>query len=159
MDNAEYIEFFEPRRHMTLTDKWVVSNFIPGQREWHDHTYLHDNGETYNQVSLHPNLESTGLFNSKEEAQKALDAYRSKWNILTESHQTLPDNIVHKLLEPQIISDTFIYWEVISADNPNFALSDSNSIMHVAYRAKFYTFQSALFAKLRYERTHRDIMY
>ena len=158
MDNPEYVEFLEPRGHMALTDKWVVANFIPGEREPHDHTYLHDNGETYDLISLHPNIESTGLFNSKEEAQKALDAYRAKWNMPSAEVVSLPDNIVHKLLEPQIVSDTFVLWEVLSADNPSFALSDSNSIVHVPYRAQFDTFQSALFAKLRYERTHRDLM-
>lgn len=73
--------------------------------------------------------------------------------------QTLPDTIVHKLLEPQIVADTFLLWKVISADNSDFALSDSNTIVNVAYKAHFETFQSALFAKLRYERTHRDLMH
>lgn len=154
---TEYVDFLEPRPHTIIRHKWVVANFIPEAKETDRHIYLRDNGKTIARVVVSGDNGSTGLFNSEDEAQIALDAYRSKWSMTSAEAVSLPDDIVHKLLEPQIISDTFLLWEVISADNSNFALSDSNSIVHVAYRAQFDTFQSALFAKLRYERTHREI--
>lgn len=96
--------------------------------------------------------------------QSALDAMTlydkkaTKNSTQFDAHNTKLNDIVHRLLEPQIIPDTFIYWEVLSAENPDFALSKSNSIVPIANRAEFDTFQSALFAKLRYERTHRDLL-
>lgn len=153
-----YVEFLEPRFYTSIRHKWVVANFIPEVQESDRHIYLHNNGKTIALAIVAGPNGSTGLFNSKDEAQKALDAYRAKWNMPSAEIVSLPDNTVHKLLEPQIIDGTFIYWEVISADDPHYALSDSNSIVNTAYRAEFSTFQSALFAKLRYERTHRDLM-
>ena len=99
----DYIKFLEPRPHVSIPHKWVVANFIPGIYKPGPHSYLHDNGKTVSHPVVIGINGNTGLFNSKEEAQSALDAYRARWNMSVVDVASLPDNIVHKLLEPQII--------------------------------------------------------
>ena len=93
-------------------------------------------------------LEAISIYNQKRDAESK--------GIIT--NIPTPEDKVYKLLEPQMIEGTFILWKVPTIDS-RFSLSKTNSIVHVSQQAEFETFQQALFAKLRYERTNSDFMY
>lgn len=92
----------------------------------------------------------TGRYSSIKDAQEVIDAYAS-------SHQ--PQEKVYKLLEPRLSVDKTDKWLVPTTESHRYLFSNGKIDRHLLVSdplAYFSSYQSALFAKLHYERLNRE---
>ena len=105
---------------------------------------------------MHPNQD---FYDSREEALNVIRLYQTTCN----QASTQPQEKVYKLLEPQQFVGRQDDWMVPATDDNHYLFSNGK-IIHRLYisspfgndpLACFPSYQSALFAKLRYERLNR----
>jgi len=101
---------------------------------------------------MHPNQDH---YNTKNEALDVMRLYQIKCN--QESAQ--PQEKVYKLLEPQQYDGNQDKWMVSTTNDNHYLFSNGKIARHLFVSdqlAYFPSYQSALFAKLRYERLNRE---
>ena len=101
---------------------------------------------------MHPNQD---FYATKDEALDVMRLYQMTCNQISAQ----PQEKVYKLLEPRLSLDRQDQWLVPAADGRHYLFSNEKIVHHLYVTtnkfAYFPSYQSALFAKLRYERLNR----
>ena len=158
--NGRY-ELAEPR---SVDDtKWYIRTFAYQFSPWSQWgQFIAPNRYAYLNRDLsfvmHPNQD---FYATKDEALDVMRLYQIKCD-QDQRNQTVaqPQEKVYKLLEPRLSLDRQDQWLVPAADEKHYLFSNDKIVHHLYITtnkfAYFPSYQSALFAKLRYERLNRE---